>query len=60
MARNSSGKRVGYIEGRTQTFNPVNNRWVVRDTSTGQFLRVKSDESPYKNVRKETSKNKPK
>lgn len=31
------GHRNGMVRGRSQTYNPTTDRWVKRDTSTGQF-----------------------
>lgn len=47
------GHRNGAVKGRSQTYNPSNNRWVKRDTDTGQFMDQKSDGKPFKGVRKE-------
>lgn len=58
MAKNApigDGRRKGMITNRSQTFNPVTNRWVKRNTKTGQFMDVKQDGSPFKGVRKEKS-----
>lgn len=37
------GHRQGAIRGRSQMLNPKIDRWVERDTSTGQFKNVKSN-----------------
>jgi len=37
----------------TQLKNPQNNRWVKRNSDSGQFQSVKSDNNPYKNIPKE-------
>jgi len=47
------GHRQGAIRGRSQMLNPKIDRWVERDTSTGQFKNVKSNAAPFKGVRKE-------
>jgi len=47
------GHRQGAIRGRSQMLNPKIDRWVERDTSTGQFKNVKSNATPFKGVRKE-------
>lgn len=47
------GHRNGMVRGRSQTYNPTTDRWVKRDTSTGRFMDVKSDGTPFKGVRKE-------
>lgn len=56
MAKNGKsgdGHRNGAVKERSQTYNPQNQRYVKRDTETGQFMDVKSDEKPFKGVRKE-------
>ena len=47
------GHRNGAVRDRSQTFNPQNDRFVKRDTGTGQFIDQKSDNKPFKGVRKE-------
>lgn len=47
------GHRIGAVRERSQTYNPHNNRWVKRDSTTGQFMSQKSNGTPYKGVRKE-------
>jgi hypothetical protein len=47
------GHRNGAVRGRSQVHNPVNDRWIKRDATTGQFKDVKSDKQPFKGVRKE-------
>lgn len=56
MAKNppvGDGHRIGAIKDRSQTYNPQNDRWVKRDTETGQFIDQKADDKPFKGVRKE-------
>jgi len=56
MSRNKpygDGRRVGSVRDRSQTHNPKTNRWVKRDTGTGQFVNQKADKKPFKGVRKE-------
>jgi len=56
MAKNGKsgdGHRNGAIRERSQTYNPQNDRYVKRNTETGQFMDVKSDSKPFKGVRKE-------
>ncbi|MBN1840731.1 MAG: hypothetical protein JW883_00405 [Deltaproteobacteria bacterium] len=56
MAKNppiGDGRRVGTVRERSQTYNPKNDRWVKRDANTGRFMDQKSDEKPFKGVRKE-------
>lgn len=47
------GHRVGAVRERSQVLNPHNERWVKRDTDTGQFVNQKSDHRPFKGVRRE-------
>jgi hypothetical protein len=47
------GHRNGAVRGRSQTFNPTTEQFVKRDTSTGRFMDVKQDGTPFKGVRKE-------
>ena len=42
--------RIGRIKNRSQTLNPHTNRYIERDTKTGQFVNVKSDHAPFKDV----------
>lgn len=56
MAKNppyGDGHRIGSVRNRSQVFNPKNKRWAERDTTTGQFKNVKSNDDPFKGVRKE-------
>ena len=56
MAKNppvGDGHRIGAVRNRSQVYNPQNNRWTKRDPDTGQFMDQKSDEKPFKGVRKE-------
>lgn len=56
MAKNNApgdGHRTGAVRGRSQTQTPSGN-WVKRDSSTGQFMDVKtSTKTPFKGVRRE-------
>lgn len=53
MAKNSgSGYRKGPVKSRSQTQTPSGN-WVKRDATTGKFLDVKSDKSPFKGIKRE-------
>jgi len=56
MAKNGKtgdGHRNGAVKGRSQTFNPENERWVKRDAETGRFMDQKADGKPFKGVTKE-------
>jgi hypothetical protein len=56
MAKNNpsgDGHRAGAVRARSQTQTPSGN-WVKRDSSTGQFMDVKtSTKAPFKGVRRE-------
>jgi hypothetical protein len=41
------------VTGRSQTYNPHTESYVKRNTDTGRFLDQKSDNKPFKGVRKE-------
>jgi hypothetical protein len=47
------GHRSGAVKSRSQVFNDRTGKFVKRDTSTGRFMDVKSDNKPFKGVRKE-------
>jgi len=54
MATNTGDDyRIGSVKDRTQTYNPKNDTYVKRDTTTGRFMDVKSDGTPFKGVAKE-------
>lgn len=56
MAKNGKigdGHRNGAVKDRSQTLNPHTEKWVKRDTDTGRFIDQKSDNKPFKGVRKE-------
>lgn len=56
MAKNKpygDGARKGAVKDRSQTYNPKTEKWVKRDTNTGQFLDIKQDGTPFKGIRKE-------
>jgi hypothetical protein len=56
MATNApkdDGHRIGAVRDRSQTFNPVTEQWVKRDSETGRFMDVKKDGEPFKGVTKE-------
>ena len=46
-------RRIGAVRERSQSFNPVTQQYVKRDTTTGRFMDVKKDGTPFKGVRKE-------
>jgi hypothetical protein len=45
-------RRHGAVRQRSQT-QTKSGHWVKRDTTTGQFMQVKSDGKKFKGVRKE-------
>lgn len=47
------GHRIGAVRDRSQTHNPKTDQWVKRDASSGCFMDVKKDGTPFKGVRKE-------
>jgi len=47
------GHRNGEVKDRSQVYNPQNDRWIKRDKDSGQFMDQKSDNKPFKGVRKE-------
>jgi hypothetical protein len=54
MAKNTGrGFRHGEVRHRSQTFNPVTEQYVERETTTGKFTRVKKDGTRLKGVREE-------
>lgn len=56
MAKNApygDGHRIGQVKGRSQTYNPTNDRWTKRDTENARFINQKADNQPFKGVRKE-------
>lgn len=56
MAKNGKtgdGHRNGQVKDRSQTYNPKSGNWVKRDTDTGKFMDGKSDDKPFKGIRKE-------
>ena len=57
MAKNTgNGSRIGSVKNRTQVLNTKTDRYVKRDTTTGQFINQKSDGEPFKGVAKEPDK----
>ena len=54
MAKNTGqGYRRGAVDNRSQVRNPVTGNWTKRDTETGRFTDVKSDDKPFKGVARE-------
>ncbi|MFE3978717.1 MULTISPECIES: hypothetical protein [unclassified Priestia] len=52
MAGNSGGHRDGAVKGRSQ-FQTKSGNWAKRNADTGRIMDVKSDNKPFKGVRKE-------
>jgi hypothetical protein len=56
MAKNNlygDNARKGAVKDRSQVLNPQNQKWTKRDSETGKFIDQKSDNKPFKGVRKE-------
>lgn len=54
MARNTGkDSRRGQVNSRTQLLNPLTEHYIKRDSITGRFMDVKSDDNPFKGVAKE-------
>ena len=54
MAKNTGNNhRHGAVTNRSQAHNHKTGTWVKRDSSTGQFMDVKSGGKPFKGVTKE-------
>jgi hypothetical protein len=56
MAKNppkGDGQRIGAVKERSQLYNPKIEKWVKRDTGTGQFMDVKQNGDKFKGIRKE-------
>jgi len=47
------GHRNRAVRQRSQVYNPQNDRWTKRDTTTGRFMGQKVNGKPFKGVRKE-------
>jgi len=53
MAKNTDkGFRRGAADDRSQVRNPKTGQFVKPDTTTGQFMDVKQDRTPFKGVKK--------
>ncbi len=56
MAKNKpygDNHRIGAVKDRSQVYNPHTANWVKRDAGTGRFVDQKSDDKPFKGIRKE-------
>lgn len=56
MAKNKpygDNHRIGPVKDRSQVYNPKTEKWIKRDSDTGQFIDQKADDKPFKGVRKE-------
>lgn len=52
VAKNTGeGTRKGAVKERVQAYNPVTQRYVKIDTSTGRIIDHKKTEGPYKGIR---------
>ncbi len=47
------GHRTGAVRDRSQTYNPVIQRYIKRDGGNGRFMDQKSDGAKFKGVRRE-------
>lgn len=45
--------RIGAVKSRSQVYNEKIDRFIKRDSDTGKFMDVKSENKPFKGVRKE-------
>ena len=45
--------RIGAVKSRSQVYNEKIDRFIKKDSDTGKFMDVKSDNKPFKGVRKE-------
>ncbi len=55
MAKNGKsgdGHRNGAFINRSQVFNPKTEQWIKRNNTTGRFMDVKQDGTPFKGVTK--------
>jgi hypothetical protein len=55
MAKNGKsgdGHRNGAVTNRSQAYNPVTHQWVKINNTTGRFMDVKLDGTPFKGVTK--------
>ncbi|MDO8871720.1 MAG: hypothetical protein Q7V05_03190 [Methanoregula sp.] len=54
MAKNTDkGFRMGAVDDRSQVLNLKTDKFVKRNTTTGQFMDIKQDGTPFKGVKKE-------
>lgn len=51
--KSGDDRRHGAIKNRSQVLNPKIEKWVERNTETGQFMNVKADAAKFKGVRTE-------
>jgi len=52
MAKITKGGFTGAFSNRIQAKNPLTNRWVKIDTTSGRIIEHKSTSGPYKYIRK--------
>ena len=52
--KSGDNRRYGAVRDRSQVFNSQTLQWVKRDASTGKFMGVKSDGTPFKGIRRES------
>jgi hypothetical protein len=51
--KSGDNRRHDAIRDGSQVFNPKTETWIKRDSDTGRFMDGKSDDKPFKGVRKE-------
>lgn len=51
--KSGDSRRHGYVGGRTQAHNLRTGLWTKRDTSTGQFIYIKTSGGKFEGIRKE-------
>lgn len=45
--------RIGAVRDRSQVYNGKIDRFIKRNSETGRFMDVKSDDKPFKGIRRE-------
>lgn len=56
MATNKSygdNHRIGAVRDRSQVYNGIIDRFIKRNSETRRFMDVKSDDKPFKGIRRE-------
>ena len=56
MATNSgNNSRRSVVKDRSQVYNPATGNFIKRDSTTGRFMEVKKDGTPFKGIKKEVT-----